>query len=111
MLWYSGLAFSPTSPAEDKEKKDGDDGEKAKPEYQSMSDVPAPAPTTLATSQELKPPMAGPGAGIGGTRGSPSPGPPAGAGPPVSSPLAPPSSTPPPGAAPAAFGAPGAPLP
>merc|ERR1719323_774585 len=83
---------SPTSPAEDKEKKDGDDGEKAKPEYQSMSDVPAPAPTTLATSQELKPPMAGPGAGIGGTRGSPSPGPPAGAGPPVSSPLAPPSS-------------------
>ena len=54
---------SPTSPAEDKEKKDGDDGVKAKPEYQSMSDVPAPAPTTLATSQELKPPMAGPGAG------------------------------------------------
>jgi len=102
---------SPTSPAEDKEKKDGDDGVKAKPEYQSMSDVPAPAPTTLATSQELKPPMAGPGAGIDGTRGSPSPGPPAGAGPPVSSPLAPPSSTPPPGAAPAAFGAPGAPLP
>merc|ERR1719495_1617897 len=102
---------SPTSPAEDKEKKDGDDDVKDKPEYQSMSDVPAPAPTTLATSQELKPPMAGPGAGIGGTRGSPSPGPPAGAGPPVSSPLAPPSSTPPPGAAPAAFGAPGAPLP
>ena len=54
---------SPTSPAEDKEKKDGDDGVKAKPEYQSMSDVPAPAPTTLATSQELKPPMTGPGAG------------------------------------------------
>merc|ERR1719432_469292 len=101
---------SPTSPAEDKEKKDGDEDVKDKPEYQSMSDVPAPAPTTLTTSQELKPPMAGPGTGIGGTRGSPSPGPPAGAGPPVSSPLAPPSSTPPPGAAPAAFGAPGVPL-
>ena len=53
---------SPTSPAEDKEKKDGDDG-KDKPEYQSMSDVPAPAPTTLTTSQELKPPMAGPATG------------------------------------------------
>ena len=54
---------SPTSPAEDKEKKDGDEDVKDKPEYQSMSDVPAPAPTTLTTSQELKPPMAGPGTG------------------------------------------------
>ena len=64
------------SPAEDK-KKEGEDGPEAgdKPEYQSMSDVPAPAPTAPAPAsqvltQELKP---------AAPRSSPSPGPPAGA--------------------------------
>lgn len=89
---------SPTSPGpEDKDKKDGEGAEpQDKPEYQSMSDVPAPTPSS--TSQELKTDSSGPP-----SRASPSPGLPAGAGPPVSSPLPPPTSTPPPGAGPASY--------
>merc|ERR1712130_888869 len=52
---------SPT-PADENEKKDGDREDPEKPEYQAMSDVPAPA-----TTNQLKP------------AASPSPGPPVGA--------------------------------
>jgi len=62
---------SPT-PADENEKKDGDREDPEKPEYQAMSDVPAPA-----TTNQLKP------------AASPSPGPPVGAIP-VSNPLPPP---------------------
>ena len=71
---------SPSLGPEDQDKDKGEGLEK--PEYQSMSDVPAPAPT----SQELKPAL---------QAATPSTGLPAKA-PPASSPLAPPASTPPP---------------
>ena len=73
---------SPSLGPEDQDKDKGEGLEK--PEYQSMSDVPAPAPT----SQELKP-------AIQAATTTPSTGLPAQA-PPASSPLAPPASTPPP---------------
>ena len=84
---------SPSLGPEDKDKGEG--GEVLeKPEYQTMSDVPAPAPT----SQQLKP-------ALQAATTTPSTGLPAQA-PPASSPLAPPASTPPPrGAGPATFGA------
>ena len=71
---------SPSLGPEDQDKDKGEGLEK--PEYQSMSDVPAPAPT----SQELKPAL---------QAATPSTGFPTKA-PPASSPLAPPASTPPP---------------
>ena len=73
---------SPSLGPEDQDKDKGEGLEK--PEYQSMSDVPAPAPT----SQELKP-------ALQAATTTPSTGLPAKA-PPAPSPLAPTASTPPP---------------